>query len=215
MLGNFTPMIAELSVDASQIGALINRNLQAWTDADEKAVDLWLHMEAMFDVVRRNEQHLNAFANLINNATDLMNESSMAQERGLTRYNQGLDAIDQRVATILSSMNSSRWSQAFFTMFIVTACTLVSAVKSWKLRVAILVPLVLGYHLVEFVLMSGWTPNLSTALMVLPIILHTPWLIGIAIGTTVLGFASLVGMALYRYAVVQLDGGILPRIEMP
>jgi hypothetical protein len=112
-------------------------------------------------------------------------------------------------------MNSSPWSQAFFTMFIVTACKLVPAVKSWKLRVAILVPLVLGYHLVEFVLMSRWMSNLSTVLTVLPIILHNPWLVGMAIGATVLGFASVVRMALYRHAVVQLDGGILPRIERP
>lgn len=215
MMRDFTTILAELNVDASRISDLIDRDLQAWMDADEKAVELWMHMQAMSDVLNRNMRGLNAFGFVIGNVSDLMHDSVMALEAGVTRYNEGLDAIDERISTILFQMSLTVWFHGSFAVFIITVCTLLPAVSSRKLRLAFLVPIALGYYIVEFSLKHGWMPILNTALTVLSISLNNPWSISIGIGTIVLGTATMVVMALYKRSVAQLDGGLIPRIEMP
>jgi len=203
--------IRRLSADTDQVRGLLNKDLEAWTDADNKAAQLWIYLQAMSEALMKSNQSAHELQALFSNATTMMRDSSIALLAGLERYDQGISAIENRVITLLSQMSlSAIWSPLFLILLFSFYCLLLQSPTSWKLRAAVFLPM--AYQAFEVVRGLGWKLNFRATRSTLAILCRHLWLLGIAFGAML---AALCIIGLRHHAVARKDGGLLPRVEVP
>jgi hypothetical protein len=210
-MNNFQKSIYQLNAEANQVRTFLNKDLEAWIDADDKAVQLWMYLQAMSEALMKNNQSVHALQAVFVNATTLIQGSSIALEASLESYNRSIGAIESRVSMLLSRMRmSTLWSPLFLTLLLSFDCLLLQPRTSWKLRFATFLPI--AYHTFEIIRCFDWELNFRTTIPTLAIFSRHPWLSGIAVGVILL---TLCVVGLYNKAVVGMDEELLPQVEAP
>jgi len=210
-MNSFEKSIYQLNADANQVRTILNKDLEAWIDTDDKVVELWIYLQAMSEALMKNNHSIHALQAVFVNATTLIQDSSIALEASLKSYNRSIGAIESRVSMLLSRMKmSTLWSPIFLTLLLSLDCLLLQSPTSWKLRLATFLPI--AYHAFEIVQGFDWELNFRITTSTLAIFSRHPWLSGIAFGI-ILSALCIVG--LYNKAVVRMDAELLPQVEVP
>ena len=203
-MNGFEKSIYQLNTDANRVRNILNKDLEAWIDTDDKVVQLWMYLQAMSEALMKNNQSIHALQAVFVNATTLIQGSSFALEASLESYNRSIGVIESRVSMLISRMKiSTLWSPVFLTLLLSLDCLLLQSPTSWKLRLATYLPI--AYHGFEILRGFDWELNFRITTSTLS------WLSGIAFGAILLVLC----VGLYNKAVLQMDEELLPQVEVP
>lgn len=199
-----------------------SRIVDTMADADEKGVNLWLHLQAMIEAVARSTLDANELQVVLSNASALISNSMIALRTGLDHYNKSIDTIDGRVSTTLSNIDSIGLSTSQpFLLVLQVVNTYLLLSQSDKSRKSLLVVFLAIVGIVSYIPKCVRAFGLSIAKTALFAMVPATifeylaipdislWVILSALGMVV------IIVVLFRASFVKYHGRWLPRADVP